>query len=126
MKNDKGFIFPTTMVIVLFCLLIVAHISNALISEKQFYSKTEQYYILENLMQLAVDQSLVKIKNGTAITNEPSKTNTLNGSFSYTVKEISPSIYEAQLTCKTNENAEYTALYQYDFTKNEMILWSEY
>jgi uncharacterized ion transporter superfamily protein YfcC len=125
MRNEKGFIFPTTMVIVLFCLIIVAHISTSLISEKQFYSETEQYYILENLMQLAVDQSLLDIKNGTTSTNE-SSTNTINGSFTYTIKEISPSIFVAQLTCKTNENKEYTAAYQYDLTKNEMIEWSEY
>jgi hypothetical protein len=126
MGNEKGFIFPTTMVIVLFCLLIVAHISISLISEKQFYSETEQYYLLDNLMQLAVDQSLYEIKNGTAKLNEATVTNTLNGSFTYVIKEIAPSIYEAQITCKSTKNKQYMASYQYDLIKNDMIVWSEY
>jgi uncharacterized ion transporter superfamily protein YfcC len=126
MKNEKGFIFPTTMVLVLFCLLIITHISTTLISEKKFFSETEQYYVLENLMQLAVEQSLSEIKNGTVKPNEPSNKNTINGSFSYSVSEISPSIYEVQLSCISTKKREYTAKYQYDLAKNEMIVWSEY
>ncbi|MCM3650445.1 competence type IV pilus minor pilin ComGG [Metabacillus litoralis] len=125
MKNQKGFIFPTTMVMILFCLLIVGHIATNLISEKQFYAETEQYYLLENLMQLAVDQSLMEIKSETTTTNETTK-NTLNGSFTYTIRENLPSIYEVQLSCATKENKTYTASYQYDSTSNEMISWSEY
>ncbi|MBZ5749720.1 competence type IV pilus minor pilin ComGG [Metabacillus rhizolycopersici] len=125
MKNEKGFIFPTTMVMVLFCLLIVGHIATNLISDKQFYAETEQYYLLENLMQLAVDQSLMEIKSETTTTNETTK-NTLNGSFTYTIRENLPNIFEVQLSCATKENKTYTASYQYDSTSNEMISWSEY
>jgi hypothetical protein len=126
MRNEKGFIFPTTMVIVLFCLLIVTHISISLISEKRFYSETEQYYLLDNLMQLAVDESLFEIQNGTAKINDATVINTINGSFTYIINEITPSIYEAQLSCISTKNKQYTASYQYDLIKNEMIVWSEY
>jgi competence protein ComGG len=126
MRNEKGFIFPTTMVIVLFCLLIVAHISTSLISEKQFYSETEQYYLLDNLMQLAVDQSLFEIKNRTAKINEATVTNTINGSFTYVISEITSSVYEVQISCESPKNKQYTASFQYDLKINEMIVWSEY
>jgi hypothetical protein len=126
MRNERGFIFPTTMVIVLFCLLIVAHISMSLISEKQFYSETSQYYLLDNLMQLAVDQSLFEINNGTAKINEATVSNTINGTFTYVISEITPSIYEVQISCKSTKNKQYTASYQYDLLKSEMNVWSEY
>jgi competence protein ComGG len=126
MKNERGFIFPSTMAVILFCLLIVTHISMSLISEKKFYSETEQHYILENLMLIAVEQSLLEIKKGTAIPNEISTYNTFNGTFNYRMNEISPSLYEVELTCTSTKNRQYTAKYQYDLTKNDMILWSEY
>ncbi|KKI91455.1 hypothetical protein WQ54_14870 [Bacillus sp. SA1-12] len=126
MRNEKGFIFPTTLGVILFCLFIVTYISSVLISEKLFYSETEQYYMLDNLMQLAVDQSLLEIQNQPAIMNVSTESNTINGSFSYVIKEISPSIYEVQLTVKTIRNKVNKARYQFDLTKNEMILWSEY
>lgn len=126
MRNQKGFMFPTTLVIALFCLLIVAYVSNSLISEKQFYKETEQYYLLENLMKLAVDQSLHEIKNGTAKLNEMIRKNTFNGSIEYKIEIDSSGIYEVKLLCKTTINREYTATYQYDMIENEMIQWSEY
>ncbi|QGQ47241.1 competence type IV pilus minor pilin ComGG [Metabacillus sediminilitoris] len=126
MNDEKGFIFPTTMVMILFCLLIITHISMTLISEKKFYSETEQHYVLENLMQVAVEQSLAQIKDGTAILNETTTFNTTNGTFIYSVIKTSPNIYEVEITCISNKNKEYTAKYQYDYAINEMILWSEY
>lgn len=126
MKDEKGFIFPTTMVMILFCLLIITHISMTLISEKKFYSETEQHYVLENLMQVAVAQSLNQIKDSTAILNETATSNTTNGTFIYNVKKTSPNIYEVEITCISKKNKEYTAKYQYDYAINEMIVWSEY
>ncbi|MGM7721145.1 competence type IV pilus minor pilin ComGG [Metabacillus sp. Hm71] len=126
MRNEKGFIFPTTLGVILFCLFIVAYISSVLISEKQFYSETKQYYILENLMQLAVDQSLLEIKSQSATPIMSYQSNTINGSLSYEIKKLSPSIYEVHLTCKTIRNKVNKARYQFDLSKNEMILWSEY
>lgn len=118
--------FPTTLVIALFCLLIVVHVSTSLISEKQFYKETEQYYMLENLMQITVDLTLHEIKNGTAKLNETIRKDTLNGSIEYKVEIDSSGIYQVKLHCKTTINREYTATYQYDMMENEMIQWSEY
>lgn len=126
MKDEKGFIFPTTMVMILFCLLIITHISMTLISEKKFYSETEQHYVLENLMQVAVEQSLSQIKDGTAVLYETTTYNITNGTFIYNIKKTSPNIYEVEITCISNKSKEYTAKYQYDYAINEMILWSEY
>ncbi|PMC39608.1 hypothetical protein CJ195_06735 [Bacillus sp. UMB0899] len=126
MRNQKGFILPSIMVIALLCILIVAHISSLLITEKTFYSETEQYYLLENLMSIAVKKSLQELKNGEIVENQNNIFYTSNGYFTYTVSTNDYMIYEVQLACNTNENKKYTASYQYDTAKNEMIFWSEY
>ncbi|WP_226526455.1 competence type IV pilus minor pilin ComGG [Metabacillus niabensis] len=126
MKNQKGFILPSIMVIALFCLLIVAHISTILISEKTFYEETKQYYILENLMNVAVKKSLQELKSGNTVDHNSDIYQTSNGYFSYTVTTSDDAIYEVQLSCNTNETKEYTASYKFDKSKNEMIFWSEY
>lgn len=126
MKQEKGFILPSMMIIVFFCLLIVAHLSTALISEKKFYAETTQYYVLDHLMKIGVQTSLKDIQNGTINLSDETKINTENGDILFTTKEISPMIFEVSLTCETTEHKKYTASYQYDLTKKEMILWSEY
>ena len=126
MRNQKGFILPSIMVIALFSLLIVAHISSLLITEKRFYKETEQYYLLENLMNIAVEKSFQELKEGKIVEQKDNIFHTSNGYFSYTVSTSDDLIYEIQLTCITNENKEYTASYQFDKTKNEIISWSEY
>ncbi|HZH58330.1 MAG TPA: competence type IV pilus minor pilin ComGG [Metabacillus sp.] len=126
MKNQRGFILPSVMVIVLFCLLIVAHISTLLISEKKFFEETKQYYLLENLMNVAVKKSLSDLKKGEVDIDDPIIFHTSYGYFSYTVSTSDEMIYEVQLICHTNENKEYTALYRFDRIKNEIIFWSEY
>ncbi|MCV9884824.1 competence type IV pilus minor pilin ComGG [Metabacillus halosaccharovorans] len=126
MRNQKGFILPSIMVIALFCLLIVAHISTILISEKTFYEETKQYYILENLMNVAVKKSLHELENGNNVNQHNKVFHTSNGYYSYNVTTSDEVIYEVQLTCSTKETKEYTASYKYDKSKNEMIFWSEY
>ncbi|WP_078432576.1 competence type IV pilus minor pilin ComGG [Metabacillus halosaccharovorans] len=126
MRNQKGFILPSVMVIALFCLLIVAHISTILISEKTFYEETKQYYILENLMNVAVKKSLQELKSGNTVDHNSDIYHSSNGYFSYTVTTSDEVIYEVQLTCSTKETKEYTASYKFDKSKNEIIFWSEY
>ena len=126
MRNQKGFILPSIMVITLFCLLIVAHISTVLISEKTFYEETKQYYELENLMNVAVKKSLHELKNEEVAEHHHTISHTSNGYYTYTVTTSDEVIYEVQLTCRTNEKREYTASYKFDKSKNEMIFWSEY
>ncbi|WP_026558770.1 competence type IV pilus minor pilin ComGG [Bacillus sp. J37] len=126
MRNQKGFILPSIMVIALFCLLIVAHISTILISEKTFYEETKQYYILENLMNVAVKKSLQELKSGNTVDQSNGIFHTSNGSFSYDVTTSDNVIYEVQLTCSARETKEYSASYKFDKSKNEMIFWSEY
>lgn len=126
MITEKGFILPTTISLVLFCLLIIANISAALINEKKFYSETEQYYLLENMKHLAVDQANDDIENGTAVLGIPISEITLLGSFTYTVFKLTNEVYEVEIACETVKNKVYTAKYQYQLTKSEIILWSEY
>ncbi|UGB29500.1 competence type IV pilus minor pilin ComGG [Metabacillus sp. B2-18] len=126
MKDEKGFILPSMMVVVFFCLLITAHISMSLVNEKNFYEETKQYYALDSIMQVAVERSLLEVKDGTALLNEQISVNTFNGQYNYLVQEVSPLIFHVSITCQTNEGKEYTASYQYDSSINEMILWSEY
>lgn len=126
MKNHKGFILPSMMVVVFFCLLIVAYISTALISDKKFYEETKQYYALENLMNIAVKASLKDIKDGEVASNNPITIHTINGYYTYSVSTSGSNIYEVLLTCRSKENKEYTASYHFDSLKNEIIFWSEY
>lgn len=100
--------------------------SLLLMTEKTFYKETEQYYILENLMNVAVEKSLQKFKEGNIVEQQSAIFQTSNGTYYYIVSTSDDMIYNVQLTCTTNEDKEYTATYQFDITKKEIIFWSEY
>ncbi|TXC92384.1 hypothetical protein FS935_04850 [Metabacillus litoralis] len=125
MKAEKGFIFPTTMVIVLFCLLVVTHLSTTLISDKKFYFETEQNYILENLITVAVNQTLKDLRSTSVEVDQPVTITTLNGSFTYKMIEVSSELTEVTIKCETDEKRKYQASYQYNLLKNEITVWSE-
>ncbi|WP_226667461.1 competence type IV pilus minor pilin ComGG [Metabacillus litoralis] len=125
MKAEKGFIFPSTMVIVLFCLLVVTHLSTTLISDKKFYFETEQKYILENLMTVAVNQTLKELRNTSGELQQPKTITTQNGSFTYKMTAVSSELTEVNIKCETIENRKYQASYQYNSLKNEISVWSE-
>ncbi len=126
MRKEDGFILPTTMAVIFFCLLIITHISTAAISEKKFYSETEQYYIVDQLMLIAVEDSLKKLQTTEVDVEKTIYKSTNIGEISYSYVKVSSQIYEVQLKCTTLKNKGYTAKYQYDIVKNEMIVWSEY
>lgn len=125
MKTEKGFIFPTTMVIVLFCLLVVTHLSTSLISDKKFYFETEQNFILLNLMTVAVKQTLKDLRSTGVEGDQPVTITTLNGSFTYNMFEVSSELTEVTIKCETDEKRKYQASYQYNSIKNELTVWSE-
>lgn len=123
-KNQKGYILPTTIVLALFCLMIVTHLSSILISETAFYHDTKQFYILENLMQFAVDASLKEIKAG--ITNGSNTLTFPDGDIQYSIQLVSSEEIEVQLTCTSKEKNTNIANYYYNNLENKISKWSEY
>ncbi|MFC0269978.1 competence type IV pilus minor pilin ComGG [Metabacillus herbersteinensis] len=124
LNSEKGYILPTTIVLALFCLMIVTHLSTILITETAFYQDTKQFYILENMMQVAVDASLAEINAG--ITSGSNTLTLPNGDIQYSIQQISPEEIEVQLTCTSTENNLNIAMYHYNILENKMSMWEEY
>lgn len=129
MKNEKGYIVLTTIVMTIFTLFIVGYLATILVSERAFLENTKQLYIIENLRMLAVDSAIKKIKEGGI--DKADTFYTTDGKFEYTVESLmddhgKPTISMVQISCETNKNIKKVTSFHYDHFENKIVSWSEY
>ncbi|XQY90607.1 competence type IV pilus minor pilin ComGG [Metabacillus sp. HB246100] len=127
MKCEKGFILPTTMVVVLFCLLVVAYVASSHMNEKKFYFETEQHYILENLVLLATTYSIQRLTllDEETLIDQSETIETSNGRFSFKVNKVTSDTVDLSLYCMTKTNRTKKVAFQYSLSQKTINLWSE-
>ncbi|MDQ0231962.1 competence type IV pilus minor pilin ComGG [Metabacillus malikii] len=125
MSRQAGFILPSTIIVIFLCLLIFGAVGTTYVTEKNFLTETEQYYILDNMKTIAIVESLKILDDNNIDNNKYVAEQVNNGEYSFKFIKKTPNIYEVQLHCKTSKGREYTASYQYNLEQNKMIGWSE-
>ncbi|MED4530696.1 competence type IV pilus minor pilin ComGG [Metabacillus fastidiosus] len=128
MRNEKGYILLTTIILTMFTLFIAAHLATVLVSERSFLENTKHLYIIENLRILAVDSALKNIKAG--MTEQKRTFYTDNGIFEYTIESSLGENNElinstAHISCETNEKIRKTFSFQYSHTEKKIVDWLE-
>ncbi|WP_044896046.1 competence type IV pilus minor pilin ComGG [Aeribacillus alveayuensis] len=120
MKNEKGYIFPLTIVLSLFIFFIIMANVSIYVRDIQFYKDTQEFFALENLMMLAVQHS------SNHLVNRKKETLSLpTGNISYIVNEMDDGLIKVSITCETVNNTTYSASYVYDANNEQIMKWVE-
>ncbi|WP_044744505.1 MULTISPECIES: competence type IV pilus minor pilin ComGG [unclassified Anoxybacillus] len=126
MRNEKGMIFPMTVMfscVFLFCLL---HVLRLYEMELEFAKAEQQSYEADSLMQMAV----VDIKASIASHVPTQQTNNgmfvyPNGRAEYSWQQLSNDQVKAKVSVFSNEGVRYTAEFTVSFPNLELLEWKE-
>ncbi|WP_243290540.1 competence type IV pilus minor pilin ComGG [Bacillus sp. FJAT-47783] len=117
--NEKGYIFPLTLFIAFLSLFIATTNVTIYIRDLAFYEDTIEFYLVENLTQVAIQHSVMHLVDGTNETLQ-----TPNGTVSYNVKRIDEKIMDVSVSCTTINGTDYDFSYQYDNVENRIVYWN--
>ncbi len=127
MKNDKGFILPTTIAISLLFFAVFTHQLDLYLTEKRFYKEVEEQYHLEMIISMAVNDIIEEIESKIV---EGSLTSAYsawlyypNGKVRYQVAEQTLERFAITMYCETSNGRKYNAKYLYDYTEKKPSLW---
>jgi competence protein ComGG len=128
MKNEKGFILPTTIVISFLFFLVFTHQLDLYMSEKRFYKEVEEQYQLEMILNMAVDDIIEEIE---ALKEEETLTSSYsawlyypNGQVRYQVVLLTEDMVQITMYCQTTKGRKYNARFIYDFVERKRSEWN--
>ncbi|KGA95907.1 hypothetical protein AJ85_09470 [Alkalihalobacillus alcalophilus ATCC 27647 = CGMCC 1.3604] len=91
--NEKGFVFPLTLMFISLLILAIAFQANSLIQEKRFIAEQERFIQLQSLLQMAV----VDFQKDPDILSESKVFSYEHGTVTLIVtQKSSPDVYEIQ------------------------------
>jgi len=125
MRNEQGFILPVTIAISFLFFLVFTFQIYAYMTEKGFSKETEEIFILENLMQLAVGEIQAKLKEDVESSETTGFLNFPTGTISYTVVPLTTTTSQITISCTTKEQRKYSARFVYDHEKKVIGSWIE-
>lgn len=121
--NEKGFMFPLTLCIILLFTLFISINTNHFLAEKRFSIEIEkfqrnQFYFLQSLMKL--EQILKEEGDITSGIFYYDK-----GTLTYTAIEEESSIRRVDLRLRTVENGQLTGIAYFDVEYGKLTKWVE-
>lgn len=121
-KQDKGYIFPVTLIIsVIFSSFLLHQMENYRL-EKMFYHESDQQFELEVMMKYAWDMVEEQLEEEREVII--SSIEMPRGEAKVTVKELGAE-REIVIVCTTRRGREYRATVIYDMEKKEVLAWYE-
>ncbi|MBE4907947.1 hypothetical protein IMZ08_07765 [Bacillus luteolus] len=127
MKNEKGFILPTTIAISLLFFAVFTHQLDLYITEKRFYKEVEEQYHLEIIISMAVDDIIEEIERrkveGSLTSSYSEWLYYPNGQVRYQVAEQTLDRFAITMYCDTSNGRKYNAKFLYNYTEKKPGQW---
>jgi competence protein ComGG len=126
MKNEKGVIFPITVLFSFLFLSLLFHVLELYETEVELTKYEQQSYDVDSLMQMAV----IDVKAQMAA-NVPAKSTSKgtfaypNGTAQYEWKQLTASEVKVTMTVVSYEGIRYSAEFTVSFPAMELIEWKE-
>ncbi len=121
--NEKGFMFPVTLCILLIFMTFLSIHFNQYISEKRYLLEVEdfernQFYFLQSMKKVEsqLQEGLLTSK-GTLIYEE--------GTVSYSMSKIATDLFQITYRLNTDEQTDLVAMSYYDTNVQKMVKWLE-
>lgn len=122
MKCEKGHVFPFTIALVLFCLMVASAYASIYMEKQRFTHDTKEFYMLETLMLFAVQHSLTNMEEA----NDQMNIDLPTGTIVYQKKKTADGIIRVDIFCETKKGSQYKADFDYDVLQRRIIRWNEY
>jgi competence protein ComGG len=126
MKNEKGYIYPVTLLLIFFLILIFHHQIDVLLLEKMFFRETEELYVLDNIMTLGVEKVVDELEE---LGENVETTGTISyphGTFQYWIMPVTTEESFVTVICTTSAKRKYRANFYYHFGEKKIKNWMEY
>jgi hypothetical protein len=110
MKNEKGFIFPLTLMVTFIAFFVIISSVNIYLSEARYLNETKGYYIRNGMMTIAVKRIMNQIENENIL--DHGTISFEDGLVSYTIQQMEADQYQILMITNSSFGQE---------TKNEVI-----
>jgi competence protein ComGG len=126
MKNEKGYIYPVTLLFIFFLILVFLQQMDVFLLEKMFFQESEELYALENIMTLGVEKVVDELEElGENVQTEGTFPYP-HGTFQYWIMPVSNDESFVTVICTTSANRKYRANFYYHFGEKRIKNWMEY
>ncbi|MBM4762273.1 competence type IV pilus minor pilin ComGG [Bacillus sp. B15-48] len=123
MRNEKGFVYPVSLcMVVFFSMFLLIAIEQNMV-EKRFYRQTETILVGEYYMLSALKELEEKLKNDESFSS--GRIQYSRGEVLFQRKVLSGRIDEYTFTLKLETNEQWIAVTHYDKDEKKMVRWVE-
>ncbi|QOR65503.1 hypothetical protein IM538_17055 [Cytobacillus suaedae] len=130
MKNEKGFILPTTLAISLVLIIVFTHQLDLYLTEKRFYKEVEEQYHLEMIISMSIDDIIeeieVRTENNTQTSSYSAWLYYPNGKVRYLVAQQTLDTLSITMYCETSNGRKYNARLLYNLMEKRPVQWSKF
>ncbi|MGE8204497.1 competence type IV pilus minor pilin ComGG [Heyndrickxia sp. NPDC080065] len=123
MNNQKGYVFPLTLVMVLITFYVITASMEIYLSEKRYLKETEEYYLVNSMNAMAVKSLMNKIQSedfmnkGTLFFNK--------GEVNFTIQKKGVDTYTIILDSSMENNRAIQSELLYSSKNNRIVKWIE-
>lgn len=123
MRNERGYVFFSTLIVLSMVLIIIVDSIHLFVSEKSFADKTESIYIIDHLLFLAKADAVNLLKE------EESENAGMflyeNGNVVYTIELANLEEVKVSFVAFGSAGGKGQAYFQYNLSENKITKWSE-
>ena len=126
MRNEKGVIFPLTMIISFFMFLLFSHQIALYLNEKKFLIEVEGINQLESIMQMGVKDISAELLMLEEV-HDPILATLIypNGSLDYSINPDVNDTVKVIMTAMDEDGRKYIANMYFSFGQKKVIKWIE-
>jgi hypothetical protein len=127
MSNEKGFITPFALAIVILLCGYISFQYKALLSEQQFYLEARQQLIIDTLIQRGIVDTIAELESVSIPINQTESDKIIynDGEMVYSIKHITQGLYQISMNIKTKKDYKKHVTFTYNQQTTLIINWEE-
>lgn len=123
MNNEKGYIFPLTLGVVVTCLLVLTTSIGIFLSEKRYLKEMEEYYFANSMSALAVTKIVDSLNKDDFMATGRFSYN--RGTVKFTIHEKEKKVYSIILAINLDDRLITKSEVIYNQQEKSILRWEE-
>ncbi|MEK5523495.1 competence type IV pilus minor pilin ComGG [Heyndrickxia sp. FSL W8-0423] len=123
MNNEKGYIFPLTLGIVVTCLFVLTTSIEIFLSEKRYLKEMEEYYLVNSMSSMAVKKIVNSINKEDYLS--AGKLSYNKGIVNFTIQEKEKNMYSIMLGINLDNHLSIKSEVIYNQQEKRILRWEE-
>lgn len=122
-NNEKGYIFPLTLGIVVTCLFVLTTSIEIFLSEKRYLKEMEEYYLVNSMSSMAVKKIVDSINKEDYLSAGKFSYN--KGTVNFTIHEKEKNMYFIMLGINLDNHLSIKSEVIYNQQEKRILRWEE-